>query len=105
MSGIHPGMADAAFGDPQRAVGRQAKAGRRTVQIRAKGYSEGDLWAVAMRAKRVIGDAKLIINDNIAVAKASGGDGVHLGQEDASVEEACAALGPDSSTGLSTPER
>lgn len=95
-------MADAAFEDPANTVSRLVKAGCRTVQIRAKGYSEEDLLAAAMRAKRFIGDAKLIINDNIAVAKASGADGVHLGQEDASVEEARATLGPGSIIGLST---
>lgn len=48
------------FGDPESAVDRLVKAGCRTVQTRAEGYSEGDLLAVAMREKGVIGDAKLI---------------------------------------------
>jgi len=105
MNAIHPGlygMADAAFGDPANTVERLVQAGCRTVQIRAKGFNDDDLLDAALRSKRVLGDAKLIINDNIDVAKACGADGVHLGQEDASVEEARAALGADRIIGLST---
>ena len=105
MNAIHAGLygiADAAFDDPVTTVARLVNAGCRTVQIRAKGFSDADLLAVAVRAKRVVGDARLVINDNIAVAKACGADGVHLGQEDASVQQARAALGPDCIIGLST---
>lgn len=37
----------------------------------------------------------LIINDDIALALEVGADGVHLGQDDGSLEEARQALGPD----------
>ncbi|NLZ07177.1 MAG: thiamine phosphate synthase [Phycisphaerae bacterium] len=43
----------------------------------------------------------LIVNDNIAVARQANADGVHLGQSDASVEEARETLGPDAIIGLS----
>jgi thiamine-phosphate pyrophosphorylase len=43
----------------------------------------------------------LIVNDNIDVALEAGADGVHLGQSDASVEEARARLGPEAIIGLS----
>lgn len=43
----------------------------------------------------------LIINDDIDVAIEAGADGVHLGQSDASPEEARARLGPEAIIGLS----
>lgn len=43
----------------------------------------------------------LIVNDDIAVARQANADGVHLGQSDASVEEAREELGPDAIIGLS----
>ncbi len=46
-------------------------------------------------------DVPLIINDDIDVALEAGADGVHLGQSDASPEEARARLGPEAIIGLS----
>jgi len=43
----------------------------------------------------------LIINDNVALAKRVQADGVHLGQDDASVAEARQALGNDAIIGVS----
>ncbi len=43
----------------------------------------------------------LIINDRVQVAAAIGADGVHVGQGDAGVDAARAALGPDAIIGLS----
>ena len=43
----------------------------------------------------------LIVNDRIAVAAAIGAHGVHLGQADASLDAARAALGPGAIVGLS----
>ena len=44
----------------------------------------------------------LIINDSVDVCQTVGADGVHLGQEDAPVHEARAALGPLSIIGATT---
>lgn len=43
----------------------------------------------------------LIVNDDIALARASGADGVHLGEADGSLESARAALGPAAIIGIS----
>ncbi len=45
--------------------------------------------------------APLIINDDVALALASGARGVHLGEDDAGIAEARAALGPTSIIGVS----
>lgn len=44
-------------------------------------------------------DVPLIINDDVALAKACGAAGVHLGFKDASIAEARAVLGPDAIIG------
>ncbi len=43
----------------------------------------------------------LIVNDRIGVAAAIGADGVHVGQTDADIDAARAALGPEAILGLS----
>lgn len=45
-------------------------------------------------------DVAFIVNDSIALAKRVGADGVHLGQEDGTVEEARQALGRDAQIGV-----
>jgi thiamine-phosphate pyrophosphorylase len=49
--------------------------------------------------------ALLLINDRVAIAKAIGADGVHLGQGDMAPQEARLSLGPDAIIGLSTHNR
>ena len=43
----------------------------------------------------------LIVNDDVALARAVGADGVHVGRDDASLAEARAALGPAAIVGVS----
>lgn len=79
-------------------------AGISVLQLRDKKCSDEELTAFA-RKIRPAARAKnipLIINDRIEVAKRSGADGVHLGQEDASFAEARAALGGRALIGRST---
>jgi thiamine-phosphate pyrophosphorylase len=45
--------------------------------------------------------ALLVINDDIDLAKAVGADGVHLGEDDAAIEQARSALGDDAIIGIS----
>lgn len=45
-------------------------------------------------------DVAFIVNDSISLAKRIGADGVHLGQDDGSVEEAREALGRDAQIGV-----
>jgi len=46
-------------------------------------------------------DATLIINDDISLAKEASADGVHLGEDDASIEQARSILGKDAIIGMS----
>ena len=46
--------------------------------------------------------ARVIVNDRADLARISGADGVHVGQEDLGVEEARRILGPDANVGVST---
>jgi thiamine-phosphate pyrophosphorylase len=46
-------------------------------------------------------DAKLIVNDDLALALEIGADGVHLGRDDGDLAAARAALGPDKILGVS----
>jgi thiamine-phosphate pyrophosphorylase len=71
------------------------KAGVKWVQLRLKEKSEFDWEQEAVETWEVCRDygAKLIINDNVAVAKRVMADGVHLGKEDMSPSEARAILG------------
>ena len=81
-----------------------ARAGVRSVQLRAKDLSgeEFHRWALAAReASRECG-IRLIINDRVDVALLVGADGVHLGQDDLSPEAAREILGPSAIIGLST---
>ncbi|MDB5051597.1 MAG: thiamine-phosphate diphosphorylase [Fibrobacteres bacterium] len=49
--------------------------------------------------------ALLLINDRVAIAKAIGAHGVHLGQDDMDPEEARRVLGPQAVIGISTHNR
>ncbi|MGH9798914.1 MAG: thiamine phosphate synthase [Blastocatellia bacterium] len=78
--------------------------GARFIQLRDKDASAKELLDAAracLALTRAAG-AKLIINDRVDVALTVGADGVHLGQEDLSVEEAREILGEDKIIGVST---
>ena len=71
-------------------------------QLRVKGAEEHELARLAEPLQRICADAGVafIVNDSIALAKRIGADGVHLGQQDGSVREARAALGPARQIGV-----
>ena len=78
--------------------------GASVVQLRDKGASDAVLIRTAKRLLKLTRPKRvpLIINDRLRVAKLSGADGVHLGQEDAGLEEARALLGKSALIGRST---
>ncbi|MEM9278629.1 MAG: thiamine phosphate synthase [Pseudomonadota bacterium] len=97
--------------DPERSLGRP-------LDELAKISAENGVTLIQYRDKKndirkMIGNAEairdalagtgvpLIINDRVDVALASGADGVHLGQQDMTVEHARKLLGPDAIIGLS----
>lgn len=79
-------------------------AGARLIQLRDKDASAKELLDAARACVKLTREAgaTLIINDRVDVALTAGADGVHLGQEDLSVEEAREILGDDKIIGVST---
>jgi thiamine-phosphate pyrophosphorylase len=78
--------------------------GVRLIQLRDKDASAKEMLDAAracLALTRPAG-AKLIINDRVDVALTAEADGVHLGQDDLTVEEAREILGADKIIGLST---
>jgi len=78
--------------------------GASLIQLRDKDASGRELLDQAMACLRLTRNAgaTLIINDRVDVALTAGADGVHLGQDDLSVDEARAILGEDKIIGVST---
>lgn len=78
--------------------------GADVVQLRDKALADTDMIDLARRILAVTRPAgvPLIINDRLNVAQASGADGVHLGQEDGSLEAARRSLGEAALIGRST---
>ena len=70
------------------------------LQYRAKRGADSET-ARRLRALTLETGARLIINDDPALAEAVGADGVHLGRDDGSLAEARARLGPDALIGVS----
>jgi len=70
--------------------------GARLVQYRAKTLTPAERARQAQALRAVTGEAGalLIVNDDVALARDSGADGVHLGRDDAGVAAARRALGP-----------
>lgn len=72
------------------------------LQLRLKGVRDEEILTTAEALKPVLSkyDTPLILNDRADLAKKAGASGVHLGQEDGSVREARALLGPDADIGV-----
>ena len=85
------------------AVEAAIKGGATIVQLREKELSEDAFLAEAKEIKKLTQryGVPLIINDNVALAKACQADGVHLGQGDMQVEETRAILGDAAIIGVS----
>jgi thiamine-phosphate pyrophosphorylase len=78
--------------------------GARFLQLRDKSPSTAArlAFADAVVAQAHAAGARVIVNDRADVARLSGADGVHVGQDDLAVDEARQILGPDAIVGLST---
>ncbi len=72
------------------------------LQLRLKDADDGDVLRAAELLAPVCRryDAPLLVNDRPDLAAAGDADGVHIGQEDASFEEARELLGPDKVIGV-----
>lgn len=71
-------------------------------QFRVKDVDQHEAARLAEPLQKICGDREVafIVNDSIGLAKRLGADGVHLGQEDGTVEEARQALGRDAQIGM-----
>ena len=78
--------------------------GARLLQVRMKDTPSGLFLdvasAIVLEAHRA--GAQVIINDRADIARLSGADGVHVGQEDLAPAAARSIVGPDATVGLST---
>jgi thiamine-phosphate pyrophosphorylase len=93
---------------PERECARQlVDAGVRLLQYRDKRASSGQLLESAKRLSGELQprDVTFIVNDRSDVAALSGASGVHVGQEDLSVEDARAVVGQNGLVGVSTHNR
>lgn len=74
------------------------------LQLRAKGHDPDTLLDLANELNLLCSKhhVPFIINDHIKLAKDCGAPGLHLGQEDGSIDEARAILGPHMLIGRST---
>lgn len=94
----------AAPSDFKRMAIEMTGAGARIVQLRAKGLAFDELAASCREVRDVTSrcGALFIVNDSVEAARASGADGVHIGQGDTSVGEARKILGAGAIIGVST---
>ena len=74
------------------------------VQLREKELGRGEIERAAATYRRIADtfSALFIVNDDPELARLCDADGVHVGQDDVSAEQARELLGPDAIIGLST---
>ncbi|HWW66947.1 MAG TPA: thiamine phosphate synthase [Solirubrobacterales bacterium] len=90
--------------DPEPLLRAALNGGVDIVQLREKELDSGVIERSSQTFRRLCDTygALFIVNDDPHLALACDADGVHVGQDDASAEEARKALGPDAIVGLST---
>lgn len=79
--------------DPADLVAAAVRGGASTIQVRAKTMSTRDFVHLAERARAGAGSVRVLINDRLDVALASGADGVHIGRDDMDAATARRLLG------------
>ena len=79
------------------------KGGATCVQLREKDLGDAAILAEALEISALCKryGVPFILNDNVALARQCGADGVHLGQEDMNPAEARRILGPEAIIGVS----
>jgi len=90
--------------DLERLLRAALTGGADIVQLREKELGRAEIERAAETFRRVTDtfSALFIVNDDPELARACDADGVHVGQDDASAEQARELLGPDAIVGLST---
>lgn len=94
---------DAPSGNVEALVTAWIRGGADMVQLRSKALARGEVLALARRLAPVCADAGVlfIVNDHLDIAMLSGADGVHLGEDDLSLDAARRIAGPDLVVGAS----
>jgi thiamine-phosphate pyrophosphorylase len=90
--------------DPEALLRAALSGGVDIVQLREKELGRAEIERAASTFRRVCDtySALFIVNDDPDLARSCDADGVHVGQDDASAEQARELLGPDAIIGLST---
>jgi thiamine-phosphate pyrophosphorylase len=90
--------------DPEPLLRAALAGGVDIVQLREKQLGRAEIERAAATFRRMADNysALFIVNDDPDLARACDADGVHVGQDDVSVEEARTALGSDAIIGQST---
>jgi thiamine-phosphate pyrophosphorylase len=93
--------------EPEELLRPALQGGVDVVQLRDKSGDERDVVEAGRVFRRLCDayDALFIVNDHPELAIACAADGVHIGQEDASIEDVRQVLGGDSLVGVSTHSR
>jgi thiamine-phosphate pyrophosphorylase len=101
---IDPDLCRARGLDPAAVARACLVGGARLLQLRCKSMPGGAFLALAERLVLLarLYDADLVVNDRADIARLSGAAGVHVGQEDLSVEDVRAVAGATAVAGLST---
>ena len=97
------GSQDVAPGALERTLRAALAGGVTLVQLREKGADTEQTVALGKRMKDILDPlgVPLIVNDDLAAARALGATGVHLGQNDLPAAEARKLLGKDAVVGVS----
>jgi thiamine-phosphate pyrophosphorylase len=90
--------------DPEPLLRAALLGGVDVVQLREKELPRADIERAAGTFRRLcdVHSALFIVNDDPDLARGCDADGVHVGQDDVSAEQARELLGPDAIIGLST---
>lgn len=101
------GIVDLGYAAPSaliRVTAEMIEGGIDVIQLRAKGHSEDEVhtWAEMLLPVCREAGVPFIINDHAAIAAAIGADGVHVGQDDASMDDVRAIVGDAMLVGRST---
>ncbi|MDF1741667.1 MAG: thiamine phosphate synthase [Verrucomicrobiales bacterium] len=101
------GIVDLGYAKPDTLVSvtrEMIEGGVDVIQLRAKGHSESDIeaWGRTLLPLCRDGGVPFVINDFSKVAAAIGSDGVHVGQDDAPMDEVRAIVGDEMLVGRSS---
>lgn len=95
------------LGDLTWIVGEALEGGVQVVQLREKNLPDREVLRRAREVRILTAQARarFILNDRPDLARLSGADGVHVGQEDMSLRDARRIVGPQALIGVSTHDR